>query len=208
MYYLMVFQVKNKLTRKERDYIRHKAEIMKSAEELFAKAGYNNVTMDMIAKESEYCKGSLYNYFESKDILFFEILNSKTKLFMVELIKVVSESLTFVDKINALVEYYFDFFSENIGFFKIAHTEKYNIANFTKKRMMISLRQRYFDHMEGIKSIVRLKSKKSEEELNLIATTIVGILNGLVAGNVIYDEKIDLEKVKSFAKGKILKLIE
>ncbi len=62
--------------------------------------------------------------------------------------------------------------------------------------------------MEGIKSILRLKSKKSEEELSLIATTIVGILNGLVAGNVIYDEKIDLEKVKSFAKGKILKLIE
>ena len=197
-----------KLTRKERDYLRHKSEIMQTAEELFAEEGYYSVTMEMIAKESEYSKGSLYNYFESKDVLLFEILNAKTDFFVAELTKVVGESLTIMDKLNALVEFYFDFFSENIGFFKIAETEKYNLTKFTQKKMMITLRAKYIHHMEVIKAILAFENQKSDEELNLLATAISGILNSLLTRNLMYKEKIEIERVKKFAKSKILKLIE
>lgn len=200
--------MENKLTRKERDYIRHKAEIMKSAEELFAQSGYYNITMDMIAKESEYSKGSLYNYFESKDVLLFEILNSKTDFLLAELTKIVADSLTLTDKLNNYIEFYFEFFSENAGFFKIAETEKYNLTKFTHKKRMIKLRKKYFHLMESIKGILVFENKKTEEELNLLATTVSGILNSLITRNLIYNEKIELERLKEFAKSKILKLIE
>lgn len=200
--------MKDKLARKERDYRRHKAEIIKSAESLFAELGYHNVTMEMIAKESEYCKGSLYNYFESKDILFYEMLDNKAELFMAELNKVVSNSVAITDKINAFVEFYLNFFSENIEFFIIAQKEKYSNSNFSKNNMMISLRKRYFDLMKEIKAILKLQAGKSEDELCLIATTILGILNGLVMRNLMYDREIEIEKTKKFATSRILKLIE
>jgi AcrR family transcriptional regulator len=197
-----------KLTRKERDYLRHKSEIIETAEELFAEKGYYNVTMEMIAKKAEYSKGALYNYFESKEVLFFNILNNKTEILEIELHKRVSEVLTIVDKLNAFVEFYLDFFSENISFFRIAETEKYNLTNFTQKKMIIILRKKYFNHLEEIRSIVTLNQKIKEEESNLIALAISGILNGLLTRNLLYDDKIEIEQIKLFAKNKTLKLIE
>ena len=200
--------MEKKLTRKERDYLRHKSEIIETAEGLFSEEGYYNVTMDMIAEKSEYSKGSLYNYFKSKEVLFFEILNDKTEILEIGLHKRVSESLTIVDKLNAFIEFYLDFFTENIGFFKIAETEKYNLANFTQKKMMTTLRKKYFNNLDEIRSIVKLDQKIKEEESNLIALAISGILNGLMTRNFLYDDKIEIEQIKIFAKDKILKLIE
>ncbi len=200
--------MKKKPTRKERDYLRHKSEIIETAEELFAEEGYYNVTMDMIAEKSEYSKGSLYNYFESKEVLFFEILNNKTEILEIGLNKRVSESLTIVDKLNAFIEFYLDFFTENIGFFRIAETEKYNLANFTQKKMMLTLRKKYFNHLEKIRSIVKLDQKIKEEESILIASAISGMLNGLITRNFLFEKKIEIERIKTFAKSKILTLIK
>jgi len=200
--------MKKKLTRKERDYLRHKSEIIEIAEELFAEEGYYNVTMEMIAEKSEYSKGSLYNYFESKEVLFFDILNNKTEILKIGLNKRISESLTIVDKLNAFIEFYLDFFTENIGFFRIAETEKYNLANFTQKKMMITFRNKYFNHLEKIRSIVKLDQKIKEEESILIASAISGMLNGLIARNLIFEKKIENERIKTFAKSKILTLIK
>ncbi len=200
--------MKKKPTRKERDYLRHKSEIIETAEELFAEEGYYNVTMEMIAEKSEYSKGSLYNYFKSKEVLFFEILNDKTDILEIGLNKRVSESLTIVDKLNAFIEFYLDFFTENIGFFRIAETEKYNLANFTQKKMMLTLRKKYFNHLEKIRSIVKLDQKIKEEESILIASAISGMLNGLITRNFLFEKKIEIERIKTFAKNKILTLIK
>ena len=195
------------LTRKERDFQRHRREIMEEAEGLFEKVGYYETTMDEIAKKAEFSKGSLYNYFESKEILFFEILSEKGEVFKSELNKRVNEAITLELKLSALIEFHLDFFSKNVGFFKIAQTEKYNLTNFTQKKLMISLRERYFNHIERICSIIKLDKQKSEEESILIASAISGMLNGLITRNFLYEEKIEIERIKTFAKEKILKLI-
>jgi len=59
-----------KLTRRERDFKRHRSEIMDVAEKLFEEVGYHETTMDKIAERVEFSKGSLYNYFENKEIHF------------------------------------------------------------------------------------------------------------------------------------------
>lgn len=197
-----------KLTRKERDFKRHRGEIMEVAEELFEKVGYYETTMDEIAKETEFSKGSLYNYFESKEILFFEILSEKGEIFKNGLNKRVNEAITLESKLGALIEFHLDYFSKNIGFFKIAQTEKYNLTNFTQKKLMISLREKYFNHIERIYSIIKLDKQKSEEESILIASAISGMLNGLITRNFLYEEKIEIERIKIFAKSKILTLIK
>lgn len=59
-----------KLTKRQRQSEENKRKIVDCAMNLFAKHGYDNVSIDDIAKEANSSKGSFYNYFRSKDELF------------------------------------------------------------------------------------------------------------------------------------------
>ncbi len=66
----------NQATRKERERRQHEEEILQAARELFARKGYYNTTLEEIAHHAQFGKGTIYNYFSSKEDLFFGILNS------------------------------------------------------------------------------------------------------------------------------------
>lgn len=82
--------------------------ILNNAEKLFRLKGFDNVTMNDIAKESNIAKGTLYLHFKSKEELLFNILIPKLKEFnaKVELIDK-KEELT-SDKIKKIITYGFD----------------------------------------------------------------------------------------------------
>lgn len=63
-------------SRKKREKLRHKEEILVTALRLFSANGYHEVSMREIAEESEFSMGSLYNFFESKESLFAELMRS------------------------------------------------------------------------------------------------------------------------------------
>ena len=62
------------LVRKERERIARRKEILDAARTVFAQKGYENATLDEIALKAEFAKGTLYNYFDSKEKLFDEII--------------------------------------------------------------------------------------------------------------------------------------
>ncbi len=64
------------VTRKEREKLARKQEIMDAALRLFATKGYKATTLDEIAEESEFGKGTLYNYFTSKEDIYVEIIRN------------------------------------------------------------------------------------------------------------------------------------
>ncbi len=65
-----------KSPRKERERLQHRQEILAAALRLFAERGFYNVSMHEIAKAAEFATGTLYNFFRSKEDLFFEVLVS------------------------------------------------------------------------------------------------------------------------------------
>ncbi len=62
-------------SRKERERRQHEEEILQSARELFARKGYYNTTLEEIAHHAQFGKGTIYNYFSSKEDLFCGILS-------------------------------------------------------------------------------------------------------------------------------------
>lgn len=62
-----------KLSRKERERLRRKEEILAAAEEIFARDGYENASMNEIAKKAEFSKRTLYKYFENKSDLYLTV---------------------------------------------------------------------------------------------------------------------------------------
>src|SRR5271154_250740 len=47
--------------------------VIRAAEELFKKVGFRAVTMELVAREADVAKATLYSYFKNKDELFLAV---------------------------------------------------------------------------------------------------------------------------------------
>jgi TetR/AcrR family transcriptional regulator len=66
----------NTINRRERERLRHRSEILDAAEAVFAEKGFHRTTVDDIAARSEFAVGTIYNFFESKEQLFVELMKT------------------------------------------------------------------------------------------------------------------------------------
>jgi AcrR family transcriptional regulator len=82
---------KEKLSRRQRDRLRHRDEILAVALRLFSERGYHNVSMQEVADAAEFSVGTLYNLFESKDALVDELMASNTQKIMADILAVLDE---------------------------------------------------------------------------------------------------------------------
>ena len=61
------------LSRKAREKLARQQEIVAAARELFLRQDYHETTLEEIAHHAEFGKGTIYNYFASKEDLFLAI---------------------------------------------------------------------------------------------------------------------------------------
>ncbi|NPD47297.1 TetR/AcrR family transcriptional regulator [Lentimicrobium sp. S6] len=99
-------------TRKQREIENRIKDIVCVAEELFAKYGFENVTMDQVSKAAKFSKPTLYKYFKSKDelaLLVYKEIQLKKIPFMEACI---SDSKTGADKLYMIAMGFQKFFSQ------------------------------------------------------------------------------------------------
>ena len=98
------------LTRRQREQLERKEAIISKAEELFCKHGFEKVSMDLLAKECEFTKRTIYRYFTCKEDLFFAIaLKAYNGLF--DMIKYESQKgNSGLEKIRLSYYCYYDYF--------------------------------------------------------------------------------------------------
>ncbi|MBK7257414.1 MAG: helix-turn-helix transcriptional regulator [Ignavibacteriae bacterium] len=68
------------LSRKEREKRARQQDILKAARELIATKGFRDTTLDEIAQKAEFGKGTLYNYFASKEDIFHAIIDQAIEI--------------------------------------------------------------------------------------------------------------------------------
>jgi len=68
-----------KLSRREREKLRQRQEMLAAALELFSEKGYHNVSMQEIAKRSEFALGTLYKFFKNKEDLYKALMMEKAE---------------------------------------------------------------------------------------------------------------------------------
>ena len=117
----------NKLTRKQREKEFHKQQIIESAIKIFAEYGYANATVEKIARDSQFGKGSLYNYFPSKKALFKESFeHAFDQLFNVTK-KALSEGKNLHDMLINYAAELIKYFTANRNVFSLLVNVSYNI---------------------------------------------------------------------------------
>ncbi|MCW3997041.1 MAG: TetR/AcrR family transcriptional regulator [Candidatus Bathyarchaeota archaeon] len=86
------------------DYNAIHEKILNSAENLFAKKGYNGTSMNDIVKASGQSKGAIYNHFENKERLFLSLLEKQTILGLNQLRDSFTAKDTTIEKLKKVLD--------------------------------------------------------------------------------------------------------
>ncbi|MFA5293231.1 MAG: TetR/AcrR family transcriptional regulator [Phycisphaerae bacterium] len=112
------------LTRKEKEKIRHRREILKASLKLFSEKGFHNVSMQDIAAQAEFGVGTLYNFFQSKEQLFAELSNDcAEKIYQILWPFLDAEGREDV-KVRTFIKLHGKLVEENIEFIKLYVSER------------------------------------------------------------------------------------
>ncbi len=92
-----------KLTRRERERLARRNDILNAARKVFAAKGYDRATLDEIASEAEFAKGTLYGYFDNKLDLFISLIKEEFEDATGRLVKVIEDSEDFKSGLKNII---------------------------------------------------------------------------------------------------------
>ena len=98
---------------------RRRDEILRAATDLFSEKGYHEVTMEEIAEEMGVSKGTIYNYFSSKENLYLEILKESFEAIEELLHEEIENSDPATLKLRKLLATIFTFYRRNLKVLRI-----------------------------------------------------------------------------------------
>lgn len=105
------------LERKEREKKQRRNAILDAAEKIFFQQGLFNTSMDSIAKEAEFSKGTLYLYFKNKEELYRAVLLRGFILLEQKLKEELNEEENAYDNLKRITMAYYKFSQEEDGYF-------------------------------------------------------------------------------------------
>jgi len=123
------------------------------ARKLFFSKGYENTTINEIAKEASISKSTLYVYLKGKEDLFVYVHLEGMKLRVEQLKNEMNSKTTGFDKIYTFGEVYYDFYKNHPGYFKLHMFEDYNSIN--REKVEPSLQTEFNDLLDGVINMVK-----------------------------------------------------
>ena len=179
-----------KVSRKEREYQMRREEILKAAEQIFAKNGFHNSTVAEIAKESEFAIGTLYQFFTNKEELYYTMMIEKFDLLYQTLQNEVGKNSGCREKLNGVVGVILSFIEQHSDFFKI-FTWELNVLNSNmNNQLQDQLISKHFAYIKLISDVITEGVKEGllkEGHADDLSTALVGMMN-IFAFNWIYNQ--------------------
>jgi TetR/AcrR family fatty acid metabolism transcriptional regulator len=86
--------------------------ILAAAQEVFFEKGYHTATSEEIAKRAGVGKGTIYQYFESKQEIFFEMQRLYVKQYEEKLVALIDGDSSFTENLRRIVHFHLDHFHD------------------------------------------------------------------------------------------------
>ena len=144
----------DKTLRREKEKELYKNEMIEAAERVFYGNGFENSSMNEIAKESNFTKRTLYKYFASKDDLLFAVLNKGFIQFLTFMKAEISKTERGFDQFHAAIFAYYQFYKD--------YPETLKLLNY--------ISQSQAGESDGSKKFVDLKKEIMLEVIRTIET--------------------------------------
>ena len=175
--------MREKLSRKRREHLTRRADILSAAEKVFAAKGFYGSSMDEIAKRAEFGTGSLYKYFKGKKDLYFSLINEKveevTRLVRAEL----GKDKPLIDKIESMLHLQLSFIQRNRDFFKIYISERNRFEWTIKDDLGKGVHEKFVGYIRDLEEVMRQGIERGQFKAmdpRDMAHGLVGIVNSFV----------------------------
>jgi len=174
----------------KRDYI------TKVAKQLFFTKGFENTTIDEIARKAGISKSTLYVYVKGKEDLFVSVHLEGMKLRIKQLQSAISNKVTGFDKIFSFGEVYFDFYKNHPGYFKLHMYEDYNSIN--RKKVDSAFLKEFDDLLYELIDIVKSSFALGIRDKSIKSSINIGYCDKYLAYNLrtILNVAFSPEKIK------------
>jgi len=195
-----------RLSRKERERLRHRREVLEAAEALFAQKGFANTTMHEIAERSEFAVGSLYNMFENKLAIYFGLVHMRANQYIAQVQDSIARQRGAVEKIRAVVRTKLRFFAEHQQFFRIFSHATSAERTEPPFGMLQKTRKMYRDYMGALAEVFKEGTEQGifvALEPTMMVLSLEGITNSIV-GHYIHTGGEQLEAATAESVEKLL----
>jgi TetR/AcrR family transcriptional regulator len=112
-----------KFSRREREKLRQRQEVLDVALQLFSDKGYHDVSMHEIAKEAEFAIGTLYKFFRNKEDLYKALILQLSDQFHRALAEVIEGEAPEIEKLRAYVRVKGELFRNNVAAIRLYFAE-------------------------------------------------------------------------------------
>ncbi len=164
-------KIKRKAKKKER--------MLEVAAGLFSKKNYHEVMMNEIARLTDVAKGTVYNYFGSKEELYFTIMSSKLENLNTSLKNKIASEISIIDSLHSYIIQLYMFMMKYQNFFLMYQKEYMNAQNeFCDELRGMS------DELKSILSDVIYKGKRENQFRNVDESFAVKLVLGSIFGAV------------------------
>lgn len=113
----------SKFSRREREKLRQRQEVLDVALQLFSEKGYHNVSMHEIAKDAEFAIGTLYKFFRNKEDLYRALILQLSDRFQGALTEVIEDNAQEIEKLRAYVRVKGELFRNNVAAIRLYFAE-------------------------------------------------------------------------------------
>lgn len=144
----------NKPTRREREKLGQRMEMLAAALELFSEKGYHNVSMHEIAQRAEFAIGTLYKFFRNKEDLYKSLILELSDKFHEVLGKSIEEGGDEVEKLQNYVRAKGAVFQDNASVIRLYFAETRGASFNVKAGLDDKIRQRYGQFLNRLAAII------------------------------------------------------
>jgi len=157
--------------------LKQKKKILDKARGLFWKQGYDQTSMKDIARACGFEPGNIYNYFNSKEILLYEVMRNETDELLTTLKEIESdENMTPIERLRKLIEKHYELLlSYRTLSGSIFDVEGKHLSAAHRKKM-IELRDRYQEIVYKIVSAGIERGDFSVDDAKLATYAIISII--------------------------------
>jgi TetR/AcrR family transcriptional regulator len=145
-----------RLSRREREKLSHRSQILSDALELFTKKGYHDVSMHEIARKAEFSIGTLYKYFKNKEDLYSALILDKAEVFFQTLDEVLSGKDDIENIVRSYIGIKISTMKDNLAFIRLLFAETRDVRFDAKTSFSKILREM---HQKEIKKVALLLEK-------------------------------------------------
>ena len=173
-----------KLSRREREKLRQRQEMLAVALELFSEKGYHNVSMHEIAKKAEFASGTLYKFFQNKEDLYKSLIAEQADRFHEALTRAIEEADDEIEKLRNYVKAKREVFAANISVIRLYFAETRGASFNIKAGLDKEIRKRYDRFMHALASVfesgIKRKLFRKIAEPYHLAIALDGICNAFL----------------------------